>query len=422
MGAKTELKKLANKKIALLGLGLENRALLAWLKKHKIKATVRIKDVRLNPRDFNRGLEKFDLLFRSPGWPLFCPGIKRARAQGKTEITSALNLFFSLCPTKNIVGVTGSKGKGTTASLIDKILKDAGRHVWLGGNIGVAPFSFLDRLKPKDFVVLELSSFQLEDLEHSPRWAIITNLFKEHLAPADPRNPNFHPDLKSYWQAKLNIARAPENEWLLANKNLRSKLKREKIRGRLIYFAPSSLPAKLVGAYNRENVGAAVRLAKVLKIKAAQYKKTIANFGNLEHRLKLVRELGGVKYFDDSFSTTPESALLDLNSFSQPLILIAGGADKGADFRSLAKSIKKKVKFLLLLTGPATRRLQKELVRIKFPSKNLLVVNGMAAAVKKAREQAQAGDIVLLSPACASFGLFKNYKERGDRFKYYVRH
>lgn len=439
---KVKLQKLNNQKIALLGLGLDNQALLILLDAAKIKTTVticdarpkkylsipKLKNLKINyqlEKEFNKNLYKFDLLFRSPGWPLSCPGVKEALKNGQTKISSPLNLFFELCPTRNIIGVTGSKGKGTTATLIYKILKDAGRRVFLGGNIGVAPLSFVTKTHPTDYVVLELSSFQLEDLKYSPRIAVITNLFKEHLAAADPHNPNFHHSYTAYWRAKLNIAAHQDNRYLAVNNRLKTKLKNKATGKNLprekIYFKTSGLPSKLVGSYNQENIAAAVEVAKLLKIKTAKYKKTIATFKNLEHRLEFVTEINGVKYFDNSFSTTPESTILDLKSFTGPIILIAGGADKGADFRSLAKLIKNKVKFLVLLAGQATPRIIKDLLTTKFTPTKMVEVDNMEKGVSLAHNQAKPGDAVLLSTACASFGLFKNYKERGDLFKKYVR-
>ena len=153
--------------------------------------------------------------------------------------------------------------------------------------------------------------------------------------------------------------------------------------------------------------------AKILGVPAVSYKKSIAAFTNLEHRLELVGQIHGVKYFDNSFSTTPESTILDLQSFREPLILIAGGADKGASFKALAQTIKNRVKFLVLLRGQATPRIKKDLLKIKFPRQKLGETDSMGEAVNLARQAADGGDIILLSTACASFGLFKNYKERG---------
>lgn len=429
-------------KIALLGFGLDNRALLKLFQQLKIPVEVTIcdardkntlklplfsslqKDPQVNlrlGRLYNKNLGDFDILVRSPGWPLACPGIKTAQKNGRTAITSPINIFMALTPTKNIIGVTGTKGKGTTASLIYKVIKQAGHRVWLGGNIGLSPLSFLSHLRPTDYVVLELSSFQLEDLLISPKISVITNLFPEHLAAADPNNPNFHRSFSAYWQAKLNIAHSQSNKYLIVNQNLRSKITKQKLTGRKIYFSPSALPSRLAGQYNQENIGAAVAVAKILKISPTIYQAAVARFRNLEHRLELVRSLHQVKYFDNSFSTTPESTILDLKSFSAPIIQIAGGADKGANFKKLAREIKRRVRLLILLPGQASPRLKKEILLTNFPKSQLIEVKDMAQAVTLASHKAQPQEVVLLSTACASFGIFKNYKERGNLFKYYVR-
>jgi UDP-N-acetylmuramoylalanine--D-glutamate ligase len=438
----TKIEKQNNTKIALLGLGLDNLALLSLLDKNNAPVSVticdfrsydklpdiKIKNLKIDYRlgeDFNKNLSDFSILFRSPGWPLNCPGIKEALRNKRTELSSPLNLFFNLVPTKNIIGVTGTKGKGTTATLIYKILgadkKKSGRNVFLGGNIGIAPLSFLSKVKANDYVILELSSFQLEDLKYSPYISVVTNLFKEHLAPADPNNPNFHSSLKKYWDAKLNIAKNSANKYLVINESLKKLVAKEKLKGKIIYFNESSLPSKLNGDYNKQNVGAAVEVAKLLKIKPEVYKKVIAKFINLEHRLEFVKEINKVKYFDNSFSTTPESTALDLKSFNEPIIQIAGGADKGADFKNLAQTIKKKTDFLILLPGHGSDRIKTELKKVKFSNDKLFLAKDMNEAVKIAKEKSVAGGVVLLSTACASFGLFKNYKERGDLFKKYVR-
>jgi len=435
---------LHSQNLALLGLGQENQAFLSWLFKHNYQGQITICDFRPKEQleiilknnkittkniqrlewrsqsSFNKNLFDFEVLFRSPGWSTNCPGIKEALKHGSL-LTSAMEFFLAICPSKNIIGVTGSKGKGTTASLIHAILKKAGKKTWLAGNIGIAPFSFFNRIKKTDWLVLELSSFQLEDICVSPKYAVITNLFKEHLAPADPINPNYHLSYRDYWQAKLQIAANPDNKFLVINEKLKNKIEAEKIKSKLIYFNKSALPTGLKGDYNQENIGAAVAMSKILRIPAKTYQAVIKNFHNLEHRLELVIDKDGVKYFDNSFSTTPESTILDLQSFSSPIIQIAGGADKGADFKKLAQSIVKKVKVLILLAGEATPRLLNEVKQAKFPTNRLFMAKSMETAVKIAKQHAQSGDIVLLSTACASFGIFKNYKERGDQFKYYVK-
>lgn len=435
---------IGSKNIAILGLGKENQALLAWLFKHDYQGSVTICDRRnknelkkiiqkntsLNQyfpnlkwkleQQFNQNLEDFELLLRSPGWPIHCPGVQKALKHGSL-LSSAMEFFLASCPSKNIIGVTGSKGKGTTASLITAILKQDKRRVFLGGNIGIAPFEFFDQIKASDWVVLELSSFQLEDLKISPRYSVLTNIFKEHLSPADPYNPNYHKSYASYIRAKLQITTNKQNKILIANEKLKNRLERQQLNTKIIYFKASNLNSKLQGIYNQENIGAAIEMSKVLKIKKEVYSTAIAKFSNLEHRLELVIKKNNIQYYNNSFSTTPESTILDLMSFKNPIILIAGGADKGADFKILAKTIKSKVKYLILLDGQASPRLLKNVINNNYQTSKISSASSMQMAIKIAKNKAVPGDIVLLSTACASFGLFKNYKERGEQFRYYVK-
>lgn len=439
------LKRFLNKKIALLGLGIENQALLKYLFTQKISCEVTICDLRspeqLGERfeginslaakqkfidlkwqlgaDYNKYLYKFDVLFRSPGWTLHCPGIKEAiRKNKKLELSSPIQLFLEIAPTKNIIGVTGTKGKGTTSSLIYAILKEGKKRVWLGGNIGVATFEFINKLKSTDWVVLELSSFQLQGLNVSPKVAVFTNFYREHLAPADPNNPNYHKTLNEYWQAKCNIFQwQKRGDLVVANKTLVEKIKKIKTSSKKIYFTKSDLPSKLPGDHNKENIAAAVEVAKFVGIKENIVAKAIVKFEGLEHRIELAKEENGVRYYDDSFATTPESAIIALKSFSAPIILLAGGADKGASFKNFAKEIKKRVKFVVLLKGDATLRIGDELIKAGYPEEKIFLADNIQTAVANATKQAAVGDVVLLSTGCASFGMFKNYKERGNLFK-----
>jgi len=329
-----------------------------------------------------------------------------------------MKLFFELCPTKNIIGVTGTKGKGTTTSLIYEILKTAGKRVWLGGNIGVAQFEFMDKIKKTDWVVLELSSFQLEDMTVSPHIAVITNFYSEHLAPADPNNPNFHKSLKAYRDAKLNIIKWQRSgDMAVLNYELRNTNYGLNAKCKKFYFKKSELQSKLIGEHNKENIAAAVEVAKIVGVKQGAIKKAVANFKGLEHRLELAREYQGVKYYDDSFATTPEATIIAIKSFNRPIIILLGGADKGSDFKDLTKEVKKRCKFVVLLNGKATPRIKKELLKVKFSENKMKLVNNIKDAVATAQNQAVRGDVILLSTACASFGMFKNYKERGDLFK-----
>jgi UDP-N-acetylmuramoylalanine--D-glutamate ligase len=438
------LKNLANKKIALLGLGVENYALLNYCLKHKVVASFTVCDMHsveeladkfkiLNKHanifwqlglDYNQNLDRYDIVFRSPGYPLAHPSLVTAqKKQPKLIVTSPMRLFMDLCPTKNIIGVTGTKGKGTTSSLIYTILKTAKKSVYLGGNIGIAPFDFLPKLTKNSFVILELSSFQLEDFHSSPHIAVFTNFTPEHLAPADQNNPNFHKNLKVYREAKLNIARFQnKNDFFVVNDKMSLAIaKKDSVasdfQARIIYFTKSDWPSRLPGDHNKENIAAAEVVAQILKISPEIVARAVKKFKGLEHRLELVLAKNNIKYYDDSFATTPEATITALKSFASPIILLAGGADKGANFKVLAKEITKRVKFVILFDGQATPRLKKDLLAAGFDSKKIKLAKSMPEAVRLADGQALAGDIILMSTACASFGLFKNYKERGKLFK-----
>lgn len=434
------LKKFSNKKIAILGLGIENLALVNFLLIKKVSSKITICDFRsaeqLGDRfdklseyrniswklgkEYNHDLDKFDILFRSPGWTIDCPGIKTALKIRKNRIilTSPIEIFMKLCPTKNVVGVTGTKGKGTTSSLIYEILKTAGNKAWLGGNIGVAPFGFIEKIKPADWVVLELSSFQLQGIKVSPHFAVITNFAKEHLSPADPNNPNFHKSLKEYLEAKLNIVRWQKKaDKAVINKKLEARIKKAGLKAKIVYFNRSELPSKLIGEHNKENIAAAVGVAELIGIKEEKIRKAVAGFKGLEHRIEFVKEVKKTSYYDDSFATTPEAAVTALKSFDSPIILLAGGAEKKSDFKQFVKEIKKRAKLVILFAGDSSPRLKRELSAAGYDSRNIRQAGSMKEAVKIASDMAAEGDIVLLSTGCASFGIFKNYKERGDLFK-----
>ncbi|MDD5527938.1 MAG: UDP-N-acetylmuramoyl-L-alanine--D-glutamate ligase [Patescibacteria group bacterium] len=481
---KDKIKFLQNKKIAMLGLGVENLALVKFLLKNKIDCHISICDPKpaaelgdrfleikelarknkmpeinlMAGKNYDAHLADFDIVFRSPGYPLFNPNLVKATKAG-VQISSPMRLFFVLCPTKNIIGVTGSKGKGTTSSLIFEIIKKSGKKSWLGGNIGTAPFDFIEKIKPKDFVVLELSSFQLEDLDISPRIAVVTNLFKEHLAPADPNNPNYHRSMKAYSAAKANIfCHQKKDDWVVANESLKSRIplfchseprarnlfqskninrslaNARDDKKRVVFYGKSELASNLTGEHNKENVAAAESVAKILHIKPAIVASAVKKFQGLPHRLEFVAEINGVKYFDDSFATVPDVSVIALKSFAggenpprraeaarHPsregnIILLAGGADKGSDFKNFAKEIKKRVKYLILFKGKGTERIKYEIRNTKYEIR-VSEVDNMKDAVLLAKKNSKSGDIVLLSTGCASFGCFKNYKERGDQFK-----
>jgi len=461
------------KKIALLGLGIENLALARYLLTTGASVTIRDRrpeselstrlgelrqsgvDLQLGP-DYLAHLERYDELYRSPGLPLFEPALIAARQAG-VRIISAIGLFLALCPVP-IVGVTGSKGKGTTASLAFQILQqdreEKGGRVWLGGNIGVAPFSFLDQIGPRDLVVLELSSFQLEDVERSPAVAVVTNITPEHLAPSDPNNPNYHRSLADYVAAKANILAHQgadglavlnaDNEtcralaghapgrvcWFSLRAEVEGCFVANRGQGRRIYLrrdgretalCPTSA-VQLRGEHNLQNICAAAAAAIGAGAEPDAIHDAVTAFQGLEHRLEFVREVDGIKYYDDSFATTPEAGSVALRAFQEPVVLIAGGADKGSDYRPLAEAVLTgNVRAIILIgvTAPAIRRTIEETAReMRRPLPLLVEGPGtMPEIVTAARSHAREGDVILLSTACASFGLFRNYKERGDLFK-----
>ncbi|MFW5888405.1 MAG: UDP-N-acetylmuramoyl-L-alanine--D-glutamate ligase [Patescibacteria group bacterium] len=447
-----KLKQLQDKKIAVLGLGIENSALVKFLFQNNIPCELVVCDIRpeaelkekmeelseffyksrstklslnLGP-GYDDHLEEYDVIMRSPGYPLFSSNLIKAVTQREKKgdirnffINSPMKLFFDVCPA-GIIGVTGTKGKGTTASLIAHILEQGGKRVFLGGNIGVAPFDFIDKVEKNDWVVLELSSFQLEDIHKSPHIAVFTNFYKEHLSSADIHNPNYHKRLRDYWRAKLNIFRwQTKKDLAVVNDNLKMFLASYGFKSNFYYFTKSDLESSLMGEHNRENVAAAERVAHLLKIKKEVVKKAVKSFSPLPHRLEFVKEKGGVNYYNDSFATTPDSAITALRSFSSPVILLAGGADKGSDFAGMSREIKEKVKFVILFDGAGSVKLQKELRHIGFSQERMKVACSMEEAMEEAHRQAAFGDTVLLSPGCASFGIFKNYKQRGELFKMY---
>lgn len=431
------IKELYKHSIACVGLGTEHAAMIDYLYSRGFKGEITILETKSrdellqrfpklkkytklhwakDTRSFSK-LKEFSLLFKSPG-AYFEAKLRKQLHRANVLILSPMQLFVELCPSNNIIGVTGTKGKGTTSSLIAHILKQAKKRVWLGGNIGLAPFVFIAKIKKTDWVVLELSSFQLEDMNAALKIAVFTNFTPEHLKPADPNNPNHHPNLAHYWNSKLQIARAQnKNHVLIVNEKLRKQIKKEKLTGRSIYFTASSLASTLPGEHNKENIAAAVLVAEQIKISKKIIAKAIKNFKGLEYRIEKVASYKGVEYYNDSFSTIPEAAEIAIKAFTQPIILLAGGADKGSDFTRLAKLIVKRVKFLVLLKGKATPRLKKNVLAAGFSSKNIAEVTSMKKAVAISQRQAQSGDVIILSPACASFGLFKNYKDRGKQFK-----
>ncbi len=373
-------------------------------------------------------LGRFDLIVRTAGMNPSIILDKNPDVGNK--ITSQINEFLANCPTSNIIGVTGTKGKGTTATLITKMLEAAGKKVHLGGNIGVPVFDFINEVHPEDWVVLELSSFQLIDCRHSPHIAICLMVVPEHL--------DWHEDFEEYVAAKqqLFINQSEEDVAIYYALNEDSESIASASEGKLIpyYKQPGASVNRdqivinkqaicsideigLLGKHNWQNVCAAVTAVWQISQNVEAMRSVITTFKGLEHRLELVRELDGVKYYDDSFGTTPETAMVAIKAFDQPKVVILGGSDKGSTYDKLAKVVadNNNVRSVLLI-GEMSERIQRSLDKAGFKN----YVSGgqnMKDIVSKARSLAQSGDVVLLSTGCASFGMFENYKDRGEQFK-----
>jgi len=377
--------------------------------------------------------EQTDLIVVNPAVKKDSPYLDIAR-QHQVQLTSEMNIFFQLCPAV-MVGVTGSNGKSTTLAMIAEVLAvGAGgiaqkkyRQVWMGGNIGRENLlSGVEQIEPDDVVVLELSSFQLFDLaeiERSPQVAVVTNIGPNHL--------DWHGDMDAYIKAKQNILRyQTEDDFVVLN-----RLDEELVRwsnmasARICWYpAEDDLPFKLQvpGGHNQLNASAAAKVGELFGIEPSVIQTALYEFKGLEHRLELVRELDGVRYFNDSLATTPESVMVAIDSFSEPLVLILGGYDKKISFTALADKLVNtpNVKAAILIgqvRDKLTFEIQqgKQRARVEFPE--CILADSLTEAVTLARQQVQPGAVVLLSPACASYDMFQNFRQRGEKFRRLVR-
>jgi len=365
-----------------------------------------------------RDFKNADLIIKNPGVPRNSEYLKIAK-KNKIPIETDIGLFFELCPSKNIIGVTGTKGKSTAATLIYEILKTKYKTI-LAGNIRTSVLEELPKITKNTIVVLELSSWQLEDIEPhkiSPHIAVITNIMQDHL--------NRYKGIRDYIKSKKIIFKFQKPDDILIlnhDDKIVSKFARES-KGRVIYYFKKqalrySKYIHIRGEHNLKHISAALAVAKLFKVPSDLIKKTLINFKGIAGRLEFIREISGVKYYNDTTATTPEATIAALNSFpGKKIILIAGGTDKKLNFKELARIIHKKVKSLILLPGTATQKL----ISLRLASLRSGLVTHMAKnmkeAVKIASKMAERNDIVLLSPGCASFGLFKHEFDRGEQFQ-----
>lgn len=388
-------------------------------------------------------LDAFDVVVRTPGMsPRLAELVAYAKAGG--VITSLTKIFFAECRGP-IIGVTGTKGKGTTSTLIAQMLESDGKTVHLGGNVGTPLLSRVDTIQPRDWVVLELSSFQLEDLTQSPHIAVVLRTTQEHLANFDKRATNFHPTKEAYVEAKKSIVRyQTEKDVVVANKDdpTAASFARE-TKARRYFFSMREATAdafvshhavylrtggdtrklcdrasvKLRGDHNLENIAAASLAARGAGASIEAIVRVATTFPGLPHRLELVRVARGVTYVNDTFSTVPETTIAAIKSFEEPLILIVGGSEKGSDFTVMGQVIAKSRVRTLIIIGDMTQKILKAVDEAGYKGKRIVGLRTMGDIVARACREATSGDVVLLSPACASFDMFRNYKERGMQFK-----
>ncbi|MGN0613687.1 MAG: UDP-N-acetylmuramoyl-L-alanine--D-glutamate ligase [Porcipelethomonas sp.] len=447
------------KKAAFIGVGVSHTDLIKLFLKKGINVTVCDRkdpekmgavygELKSLGADFCLGdsyldsLTDFDVVFRAPGMYFNNEKLSEARKKG-VVITSEMEVFFDLCPCK-IYAVTGSDGKTTTTTIIAGLLEKAGKKVYKGGNIGKALLPLIEYIGEEDAAVVELSSFQLISMRKSPDTAVITNISPNHL--------DVHGTMEEYIDCKKNLI-AHQNAFSRTVLNLDNETTNNlesMVRGKLVKFSRKAVPEcgaflsgdgtlcyneygnvteiihkdiiKIPGIHNVENYLAAIS-AVWGEVSIDVIKDMAENFGGVEHRIEFVRELDGVRWYNDSIATSPTRVLAGLNSFSQRLIVLAGGYDKKIPFEPMAETVNQKVKKLILMGATADKieKAVKESPAYSPENIEIYHVSGMEEAVLKAKEIAEAGDIVTLSPACASFDLYPNFEARGNHYKNLVK-
>ena len=439
--------KIRGKKIAFIGIGVSHEELIFKFARAGARVTLCDKrnadDIPEKDKLLEAGvtlktgadyLENIDadMVLRTPGMYYNHPALLKMRQSG-VFLTSEMELFFELCPCK-IYAITGSDGKTTTSNLIAQMLKGAGKTVHLGGNLGRALLPICDKIEKDDIAVVELSSFQLISMKKSPALAVVTNISPNHL--------DVHGTMEEYVGAKKNIfLYQGENDRLILNAdNEPCKALQTEAKAKIDFFSYSSGKGKafldaegylclnnerimhksiirLPGEHNVENYLTAI--AAVGDEVGNEVIRSVAeNFGGVEHRIEFVREIGGARYYNDSIASSPTRSIAGLKAFDKKVILIAGGYDKNLSFEPLAPIIKERVKFLITL-GATAEKIEKAISEepSDLPAPEIARVKDMKEAVSVAHKIAKDGDIVLLSPACASFDMYRNFEIRGKHFK-----
>jgi len=449
-------KDIESKKVAVLGIGISNIPLIRYLINLGVNVTAFDKNTSENLKDalsqldglpvkYSLGtdylsrLNGFDIIFRTPGMRPDLPELVDAVDRG-AELTSEMEVFLKLCPAQ-VFAVTGSDGKTTTTTLIYKILTEEGYNCWLGGNIGTPLLSKIDEVNETDKVILELSSFQLMTIKNSPSIAIITNISPNHL--------DVHKSLKEYIDAKKNIFinQTTKDKLILNYDNAITRSFSSEAKGEYVYFSRISNLVngvvfqngkiivksdekeeeivdvdniKIPGFHNIENYMAATA-ATIDFVKPETIKKIATTFNGVEHRLELVRELNGVKFYNSSIDSSPSRTIAALSTFANKVILIAGGKDKGIPYDPMGQAIAEKVKCLLLIGATATRieEAYNNYVHQTDIDSEVKIIHceTYQEVVDQAYAEATTGDCIILSPASTSFDMFKNFEHRGNVFK-----
>ena len=419
--------------VAIAGFGAEGKSVLNFLKRSGArKITIldesnNIDDQEIDDVDVITGqnafsdLSSFDVVFRSPGI--------NPNKLDHPNVTSPTKIFFSQNEAK-IIGVTGSKGKGTTATLIHEMLKTSGLRTHLVGNIGVPVLDVLESIQEQDVVVFELSSFQLWDLKSSPEIAVVLMIEPEHL--------DVHTSMDDYISAKSNIDIFQSKEDFITyhqNNKFSQEIAVKSVAKKAKYLTPEGAyidggmirieqqeitntnNIKLIGAHNLENICAAVTAVWQITKDVQAIKTVLTSFSGLKHRLEYVADVDGVKYFNDSIGTTPASAVSAMRAFDKPVVAIMGGSSKGVDYREMARKMTqlKNLKKVILI-GETAGVISEDLRQAGFDQNNISNPESLKIAVHMAHDFASEGDIVVLAPASASFDMFDNYQDRGEQF------
>lgn len=439
----------AGKNITVIGIGISNLPLIKYLVSLGANVTAcdrrSAEDLGENYTELEKLGVKFnlgdgylnnlsgDMIFKTPGMRYDVPELLKAKENGSI-VTSEMEVFFEVCPS-HIIAVTGSDGKTTTTTLIHKMMTDAGYKTWLGGNIGNPLLTDTEKMKENDWVILELSSFQLHTMRKSPEIAVITNISPNHL--------DMHKDYKEYIDAKKNIMLYQnEGDTLIvsADNQVTADIGKS-ANGAVKYFSRNGMAdvyldgniikrgiveilnikdIKIPGMHNVENY-----MAAIAAVSGLVSKDVIVNvaktFGGVEHRIELVRTLDGVKYYNSSIDSSPNRTINTLRVFPNKVIMIAGGKDKGIPYDEIGPALAEHVKVLILI-GATSDKIQEALdaeINKTGNGKDIEVIRATSYedAVNTARSKAHDGDVVLLSPASTSFDMFRNFEERGNLFK-----